>query len=170
VVSQILELAQFIDEYRMAQVQIRRGRVESGLYAQRPTGVQTRDEFALEEDLLGPAFDFIQGSHRTALSASRHSAGERITAVRGPEGGARSHHRPIAFELRHKAPGLAPGIGSITHLTRRYYKYANNFDSQGMRVKACHTIDDRSPAGYGVIARKDWIFNQLQHYIKAHPY
>jgi hypothetical protein len=36
-------------------------------------------------------------------------------------------------------------------------------------VEALPEIDATSDARYGVIARKDWIFKQLQHYIKVQP-
>jgi hypothetical protein len=36
-------------------------------------------------------------------------------------------------------------------------------------MKALPAIDAPSHPGYGVEARKDWIFKQLQHYIKVHP-
>ena len=39
----------------------------------------------------------------------------------------------------------------------------------GKAVKALPRIDATSGARYGLIARKDWLFKQLQHYIKVHP-
>jgi hypothetical protein len=36
-------------------------------------------------------------------------------------------------------------------------------------VEALPRIDATSDARYGLIARKDWLFKQLQHYIKVHP-
>ena len=62
-VAQVLELAQLVDQYRVAQVQIRRGGVESGLYPQGPASGEALGELLLDEDLLGAAFDFIQSVH-----------------------------------------------------------------------------------------------------------
>jgi len=38
-----------------------------------------------------------------------------------------------------------------------------------MDMKPWAAIDRQVSADYGVNARKDWIFNQLEHYIKVHP-
>lgn len=50
----------------------------------------------------------------------------------------------------------------ITHIV-------DNFDSQGPTVKRLPKIDLLYRTGYGLIARKERIFKQLQHYIKVHP-
>ena len=50
-VAQHLELAQFVDQHGVAEVQIRRGRIETGLDHQRATGFQLFDQFAFYQDL-----------------------------------------------------------------------------------------------------------------------
>ena len=51
--TQLLELAQLINEYGMTQVQIRCGRVESGLDTQRLTALEFLDQFRLDQYLFG---------------------------------------------------------------------------------------------------------------------
>ena len=49
--SQVLELAQLVDEYSVSEMQVRRGWVEARLYAQRATLGQLPEEIGFEQDL-----------------------------------------------------------------------------------------------------------------------
>jgi hypothetical protein len=58
---QFLELAHLVDEYGMSQVQIRRGRIKSGLDAQRPAGRDLCGQLFLQQQLAAAAFDDPHG-------------------------------------------------------------------------------------------------------------
>ena len=51
------KLAQFVDQHGVAEVQIGRGRIETGLDAQRPAGLQLVDELGLDQQFVAAAFD-----------------------------------------------------------------------------------------------------------------
>ena len=58
---EVLELAHLVEQHRVAQVQVRRGRVESGLDAQRAAFLQAGFQLVALEQLVRPAGDQIQG-------------------------------------------------------------------------------------------------------------
>src|SRR5690606_9278978 len=49
---QLLELTQLINKHGMSQVQIRRGRIEAGLDAQRLAALKLGDQLAFDQDLF----------------------------------------------------------------------------------------------------------------------
>ena len=58
---QVLELAHLVQQHRVAQVQVGRGRVEAGLDPQRPALGQARGQFVDLEDFVGAAGDQFKG-------------------------------------------------------------------------------------------------------------
>ena len=58
--SQILELAQLVDEHGVAEMQIRRGRVETGLDAQASPGFQAFHELAFDQYFIRATLDQCQ--------------------------------------------------------------------------------------------------------------
>ena len=58
--AELLELAHLVDEHRVAQMQIRCGRIEPRLDAQRLATRQFLLEFGLDEQLRRPAAKFVQ--------------------------------------------------------------------------------------------------------------
>jgi len=58
--AEFLKLAQLINEYGMAKMQIRRGRIEARLDSQGAALLQTLDEFGFDENLFRAAPDFCQ--------------------------------------------------------------------------------------------------------------
>ena len=86
-VAKILKLAQFIDQYRVAQVQIRRRGVETGLDAQAPTGFQTIHQVLFQEYLFRPALNKRQGLVRQAHRDSNHSVSKGGCKVTTPNFG-----------------------------------------------------------------------------------
>jgi hypothetical protein len=120
VVAEILELAQLIDEDRVAQVQIRGRGVEAGLDPQRTTGGETLLQLAVQQDLLGSASQLVQGLHRFGGFPLPASGGERTTAPGRPEDCAISQGRETPFEPRHKVPDLTPEGASDPCPGRRY--------------------------------------------------
>ncbi len=62
--AQLLESAQLVDQHGMAEMQIRRGGIETGLDPQRLAALELVDQFALDQDFLGAPFDSFQcGGH-----------------------------------------------------------------------------------------------------------
>ena len=57
VVAQVLELAQFVDQYCVAQMQIRCRGVEAGLDAQRTPFLELGDQLGFQQDFLGAPLD-----------------------------------------------------------------------------------------------------------------
>jgi hypothetical protein len=60
-VPEVLELPHLVEQHGMAQVQVGRGRVETGLDPQRPAGLEPGLQFLALEDLVGSAADQFQG-------------------------------------------------------------------------------------------------------------
>jgi predicted TIM-barrel fold metal-dependent hydrolase len=56
-VPELLELAHFVKQHGMPQVQIRRRRIEARLDAQRLPLFQLAQELGLDEDIARPALD-----------------------------------------------------------------------------------------------------------------
>jgi len=56
----LLELAQLVQQDSVPQVQVRRRRVEARLDPERPARLQFFDELGLDQQLVGPALDFLQ--------------------------------------------------------------------------------------------------------------
>jgi hypothetical protein len=94
VVAEILELAQLVDEDRVAQVQIWGRGVEAGLHPQRPARGQALLQLAIQQDLLGSASDLVQGLHR-------------IGAVPLPASGRGASHSPRTPRRLRRIPGPA---------------------------------------------------------------
>ena len=67
--TQILEVAQFVDENGMPQVQIRRRRVETRFYSQRPTGFELLNQFGLDQNSSAPRLISSRLSARTSMVA-----------------------------------------------------------------------------------------------------
>jgi hypothetical protein len=57
VVAEILKMPQLVDQDGMAKMQVRRGRVETGLDAQGAAGLEFFDEFGLDQQFVGAALD-----------------------------------------------------------------------------------------------------------------
>jgi hypothetical protein len=57
VVAEILEVPQLVDQHGMPEMQVRCGRIEAGLDAQGPAGLQLFDEFGLDQQFVGAALD-----------------------------------------------------------------------------------------------------------------
>ncbi len=55
--AEVLEVAQLVDQHGMAEVQVRRGRVEAGLDAQGTTGLELFDELGFDQQFVGAALD-----------------------------------------------------------------------------------------------------------------
>ena len=58
--AEILESAHLVDEHRVAEVQIRRGRIEAGFDAQRLATAQLRQQLRLEQDFRRAALQLGQ--------------------------------------------------------------------------------------------------------------
>jgi len=52
-----LEVAQLVDEHRMAEVQVGRGRIEAGLHPEGPPGLQALDQLGLDQQLVDAPLD-----------------------------------------------------------------------------------------------------------------
>ena len=67
VVAEVLQLPQLVDQDRMSQMQVGRGRIETGFDAQGPSAFQLLDEFRFDQQFIAAAFDgfelFGQCSH-----------------------------------------------------------------------------------------------------------
>ena len=55
--AEVLQLAQLVDQHRVTEVQVRRGRIEARLDAQRFTRLQSVDQFGLDQQFFAAAFD-----------------------------------------------------------------------------------------------------------------
>jgi len=67
-VSQLLELAQLVDEDRMTKMEIWSGRVESGLHSKRSPPCKLLTEVIFEKDLFGtPGNRRVRVVYRTHL-------------------------------------------------------------------------------------------------------
>ena len=87
-VTEVLKLAQLIDEHRMTKMQIGRRGIETRLDTQGFTASQTRRELAFYEDLLGTASDTVQSLLHAVAVRANQSAREGSTAhVRHRRGG-----------------------------------------------------------------------------------
>jgi hypothetical protein len=53
--SQILKLAHFVEQNRVAKMQIRRGRIEAGLDSQRPAELEPHEQIFALDDFFGTA-------------------------------------------------------------------------------------------------------------------
>ena len=58
--TEILELAHLVEQHGMAEVQIRRGRIEAGLDAQRPAQPEARLQILTLDDFIGAATDQVE--------------------------------------------------------------------------------------------------------------
>ncbi len=79
--AELLKLLHLLDQHRVTQVQIRRGRIEPGFDAQRPAPLELGDQFFFRQNLDGAALDDfelrLQVGHRHVLRfAMNVSAGE----------------------------------------------------------------------------------------------
>ena len=54
---QLLELAQLVDQHCVPEVQVRRGRIETGLDAQRLAALQLGHQFRLDKNFLCATLD-----------------------------------------------------------------------------------------------------------------
>ena len=59
-VPQVLELPHLVEQHGMAQVQVRRGRVETGLDAQRAAELEPGFQLLALEDFVGAAADQVE--------------------------------------------------------------------------------------------------------------
>ncbi len=57
-VAEILKAAHFVNQHRVPEMQIRRGRVETGLDTQRLAPAQLGEQLGLEQDFGGAALEF----------------------------------------------------------------------------------------------------------------
>ena len=57
VMAEVLELPHLVEQHRVAEMQIRRGRIESGLDPQRAAELEARLELLALDDLVGAAAD-----------------------------------------------------------------------------------------------------------------
>jgi hypothetical protein len=74
VVPEQLELAHLVDQHRMPQVQVGRGRVEAGLDVERLATGEFAGQVRLEQDLVGPAPEFDQLFGRVQHESLPHHA------------------------------------------------------------------------------------------------
>ena len=58
--AELLKLPQLVDQHRVAEMQIRRGRIETGLDPQRTAGFELLDEFGFDDQLVAAALDDFQ--------------------------------------------------------------------------------------------------------------
>ena len=59
--AQLLELPHLVEQHGMAEVQVRRGRIEARLDAQRAAELQAGLQLVALEDLVGAATDEVEG-------------------------------------------------------------------------------------------------------------
>jgi hypothetical protein len=76
--TQILKMPQLVDKNSVPEMKIRRGRIESGLHAQRAATLQALDQLGFNQEFITPPLDDLQSTininHQpTPEPAPRHS-------------------------------------------------------------------------------------------------
>ena len=79
--AEVLELPHLVEQHRVAQVQVRRGRVEARLDPQRPAERQPALQLVALEDFVGAAADQFEGMS---------GCGTGAMLSEGPDGRARA--------------------------------------------------------------------------------
>jgi hypothetical protein len=97
--SQVLELAQLVDQHRVPEVKIRRRRIESGLDAQRPAGPKARLEFVGLEDFIGAATDQVEGGLQLGHCTPWVVSGSRLGRAGAHDPGVFATQREVNVKL-----------------------------------------------------------------------
>jgi len=63
-VAEVLELAHLVEQHGVAEVQVRRGWIESRLHAQRSAKLEPRFQVFALDDFFGAAGDLLERCHR----------------------------------------------------------------------------------------------------------